>query len=159
MRAKPLLLASLGLLLWSGRASASELTGPGRFCGYAPIIDLLPGERIVTLDGGIHSGRFRWTGPFGDLDVNGIGSASRPPGDLNREPTGKGHASFAQQRVDGRYVVAIWNRRNGAAYFSSHRPLTQQQLAVIDRVDLFEEGEDPGRCNLRTVFVGISGSK
>lgn len=34
-------------------AEAGELEGPGRFCGYSPIIDLLPGERITTLEGDV----------------------------------------------------------------------------------------------------------
>ena len=140
------------LPLSADEARASELAGPARFCGYSPLIDLLPGERIVTLEGGIHGGRFRWEGAFGSLDVDGVGWASRPPGAMIPRPTSRGHASFEQRHSNGRYVVAIWNRRQGAAYFSSGRPLNSAQLVAIDRVDLFQEGEDPGRCNLRTGF-------
>jgi hypothetical protein len=126
--------------------------GPGRFCGYSPIIDLLAGERVVTLTGGMHGGTFRWEGPFGVLEVAGIGWAARPPGRIERQPTSKGHARFQQRRNAGRYVIALWNRANGAAYFSSQRPLTRHQVAAIDRVDLFEEGQEPEGCKLRTVF-------
>ena len=139
-----------GLALSACSASASELVGPGRFCGYSPIIDLVAGERVVTVSGGIHSGSFRWEGGFGALDVNGVGWASPPPGRRADRPTGKGHVRFEQHRSDGAYRVAIWNGRHGAAYFDSPRPLTPKQLAAIDRVDLFEEGEEPRGCRLRT---------
>lgn len=140
------------LALAASPAHAGELKGPGRFCGYSPIIDLLAGERIKTLKGGIHGGTFRWDGAFGSLVVDGIGWASPPAGWMLSGATSKGHALYDQRREDGRYTVAIWNRRHGAAYFSSRRPLTRQQLAAIDRVDLFEEGEAPENCKLRTVF-------
>lgn len=134
-------------------ADASEIDGPARFCGYAPIIDLLPGEKITTLGGGIHSGSFRWEGPFGSLDVYGIGWARRPPGRIVEDRTDSKPARFAQRRVDKRYEVAIWNGGHGAAYFSSERPLNADQLRAIGRVQLFEEGEDPLDCNLRTSFA------
>jgi hypothetical protein len=133
-------------------AAASELKGPGRFCGYSPIIDLLPGERVVTIQGGIHGGTFRWEGPFGSLDVHGVGWAAPPESWTPNGVTSKGHARFKERWVSGRYEVVIWNRRNGAAYFLSKRHLTAQQLAAIDRVDLFEEGEVPKGCQLRTAF-------
>lgn len=132
--------------------SAGELKGPGRFCGYSPIIDLLPGERVTTLVGGIHGGSFLWEGRFGSLEVNGIGLASRPPGKLLAGKTSKGHVRFKQRFESGEYVVAIWNERQGAAYFSSAVPITARDWAAIDRVDLFQEGEDPEHCNLRTIF-------
>ena len=64
--------------LVSSKANAGELVGPGRFCGYSPIIDLQAGEKVVTLQGGIHGGSFLWEGPFGKLEVHGIGWASPP---------------------------------------------------------------------------------
>jgi hypothetical protein len=133
-------------------ASASELEGPARFCGYSPIIDLLPGEKVTTLEGGIHEGRFRWDGSFGSLDVVGIGWASEPKGQITR-PLGDLPAMFAPRRVHGRYVVAIWNGASGAAYFSSQRRITPAQLDAIGRVKLYNEGERPSGCRLRTVFV------
>ena len=126
--------------------------GPGRFCGYAPIIDLLPGERIATLKGGMHAGTFIWEGAFGRLEVTGIGWGSRPNGKFLPRPTSTGMARFEEHRAKDRYTVAIWNRRQGAAYFSSPRPLTRAQFAAIDRVNLFQEGEDPTGCKLRTIF-------
>ena len=152
MRVAGTMLPVLALLLGAGTARAGELSGPGRFCGYAPIIDLLPGERVVTLQGGIHGGSFRWEGPFGSLEVHGIGWASAPPGRMAREPTSKGHARFEQRRSKGRYTVAIWNRAQGAAYFSSRRPISRKQMAAIDRVDLYQEGQEPKGCDLWTVF-------
>ncbi|WP_213980882.1 hypothetical protein [Sphingomonas sp. dw_22] len=150
---KVIFAAAIGLAaLWPGRGSAGELNGPGRFCGYAPIIDLVAGERVVTLQGGIHGGTFRWEGAFGMLDVHGIGWASKPPGRIVARRAGKGPVRFGQRRVDGKYMVAIWNGRHGAAYFQSPRALTRAQLAAIDRVDLFEEGEEPQGCKLRTIF-------
>lgn len=58
-------------------AIASDLEGPGRFCGYSPIIDLVEGESITTLESGIHGGSFQWDGQFGTLSVRGIGWAIR----------------------------------------------------------------------------------
>jgi len=143
---------AVAALLVAPAVLASELKGPARFCGYSPIIDLLPGERIETLGGGIHGGTFRWTGDFGSLKVNGIGWASKPEGKAASKRNGMGHIRFAQRRVEGEYVVAIWNSAHGAAYFSSAEPFTKLQLAAIDRVDLFNEGEDPEGCKLRTIF-------
>ena len=144
--------AALGTL-FATQASAGELKGPGRFCGYSPIIDLLPGETITTLGGGIHGGSFRWEGAFGSLDVHGIGWASRPKGRLVEGPSGTRPARFAQRRVDQRFQIAIWNGAHGAAYFSSTMPLTALQRSAIRRVTLFEEGQTPSGCDLRTVFV------
>lgn len=139
-------------LAFSAYAEAGDLAGPARFCGYAPIIDLLPGETITTLEGGIHGGGFRWEGPFGALDVRGIGWAARPKGRIVEAQSGAKPARFAQRRVDGRYQIAIWNGAHGAAYFSSTRPLTALQIKAIGRVTLFEEGETPSGCDLRTTF-------
>ncbi|MXP27146.1 hypothetical protein GRI39_14015 [Altererythrobacter indicus] len=133
-------------------AFAGELAGPARFCGYSPIIDLIEGETVVTLQGGIHGGSFRWEGAFGSLEVNGIGWASRPKGRIVSEQTDARPARFAQRRTDGRYQIAIWNGRHGAAYFTSPNRFTRQQIEAIERVRLFEEGETPEGCNLRTVF-------
>ena len=132
--------------------AAGELRGPARFCGFSPIIDLLPGEHVEELSGGIHGGTFRWTGDFGSLEVNGIGWGSRPKGSVALKRNARGQVRFAERRVNGEYIVAIWNGAHGAAYFSSHRPITELQLAAIDRVDLFEEGQKPEGCNLRTIF-------
>ncbi|NML06483.1 hypothetical protein [Sphingomonas sp. G-3-2-10] len=145
-----LIAAVLAIAAWA--APPGDFTGPGRFCGYSPIIDLAEGERIEPLVGGIHAGTFRWEGAFGTLEVAGIGWAARPPGRLLAPPTGKGHARFAQRREEGRYVVAIWNRGKAAAYFRSATPLTGAQLEAIQRVDLFEEGQEPQGCNYRTIF-------
>jgi hypothetical protein len=133
-------------------AKASDLTGPARFCGYSPIIDLLPGEEVTTSDGGIHGGSFRWEGSFGTLDVHGIGWASRPKGRIVKASSASGPARFAQKRADGRYRIALWNGSHAAAYFTSPKPFTPSQLKAIDRVALFEEGQTPPNCNLRTVF-------
>lgn len=134
-------------------AEASELRGPGRFCGYAPIIDLLADEKVTTLEGGIHAGSFRWEGAFGSMEVHGIGWAARPKGRILRVQTDSTPARFAQRRIEGRYTIAIWNGAHGAAYFTSPKPLTARQLTAIDRVRLFEEGQDPPDCKLRTIFV------
>lgn len=133
--------------------NAGTLDGPGRFCGYAPIIDLLPGEKITTLTGGIHAGSFRWDGSFGTLDVSGIGWAGRPKGRIVKARTDQEPARLAQKRVDGLYQIAIWNGAHGLAYFTSAKPFTSAQLDAIDRVRLFEEGENPAGCDLRTIFV------
>jgi hypothetical protein len=50
------------------------------------------------------------------------------------------------------YSIAIWNGAQGAAYFESPRPITREQLHAIDRVVLFQEGQTPSGCKLRTVF-------
>ena len=134
-------------------AAASELEGPARFCGYSPIIDLQPGETITTLKGGIHGGSFRWDGAFGSLVVHGIGWASRPKGRLVVEPSEGKPGRFAQRKRDGKYTIAIWNGRQGAAYFESSNRFTDNQQAAVERVRLFQEGEEPSNCDFRTVFV------
>ncbi len=152
MKSRTALVAVAASALLAAPAVASDLKGPARFCGYSPIIDLLPGERVETLSGGIHGGTFRWTGDFGSLNVSGIGWAGEPKGGVALGKNAKGHVRFKQRRVDGEYMVAIWNGAHAAAYFSSNKPITEPQLAAIDRVDLFEEGQTPEGCNLRTIF-------
>lgn len=140
-------------------AQASSIAAPpsfrdtGRFCGYAPIIDLRPGEEIRVGVSGIHSGNFDWSGAFGSLQVRGIQWASRPRGTQIRRRTARGHIRFAERRDDGRFVIAIWNGRHGAAYFSSASPLTAAQRQAINRVDLFQEGEEPLGCDYRTATI------
>lgn len=134
-------------------ATASDLEGPARFCGYSPIIDLKFGEKITTLQGGIHGGSFQWDGDFGSLVVRGIGWASHPKGRLVVEPSEGRPGHFAQRRQDGKYIIAIWNGQQGVAYFESGTRFTDQQRAAIDRVRVFQEGEEPSGCDLRTVFV------
>jgi hypothetical protein len=133
-------------------ATAADIVGPGRFCGYSPIIDLLDGEKVTTLEGGIHSGRFRWEGAFGILEVHGIGWAGRPKGRIVKARSFNSPARFAQKRAEGTYQIAIWNGTHGAAYFTSPKPFTQSQLDAVDRVGLFEEGQSPSNCKLSTVF-------
>lgn len=136
----------------AAQTEPARLQGPARFCGYSPIIDLLPGETIIVLDGGIHGGSFLWEGGFGTLTVSGIGWASRPTGRIVSPSSRSRPARFAQRRVDDGYVVAIWNGAQGAAYFSSPSRLTRDQLRAIGRVTLFQEGETPEGCDLRTIF-------
>jgi len=145
---------SFGFALLHGTpVNASELRGPARFCGYAPVVDLLAGEKATTLPGGIHGGSFLWEGEFGSLEVRGIGWAARPKGRIVKVQTDTRPARFAQRRVEGRYEIAIWNGAHGAAYFISPVPFNTRQLQAIDRVSLFEEGQDPSNCSLRTIFV------
>jgi len=146
------LLSLSALILLASAARAADLDGPARFCGYSPIIDLRAGERVSTVHGGIHGGTFSWTGSFGRLDVAGVGWASKPRGRQLARRTSAGQFMFKQRRDKDRYVVAIWNGRQGAAYFSSPQPLTKEQLRAIERVVLFQEGEDPTGCKLRTTF-------
>ncbi|HEY0149780.1 MAG TPA: hypothetical protein VGB70_12365 [Allosphingosinicella sp.] len=152
MRAAVTLLLPLACLGVSGALHAGELSGPGRFCGYSPIIDLLPGERVITGKAGIHAGEFVWQGAFGKLEVKGIGWAGRPTGIGAAGRTAKGLEKSEPRRERGGYVVALWNGRNAAAYFFSPRRLTRAQLTAIDRVDLYQEGEEPEGCKLRTAF-------
>lgn len=150
---KALIGAAALVMVFCTQARASDLEGPARFCGYSPIIDLLPGEKVTTLEGGIHSGDFRWEGPFGALHVRGIGWAGRPKGRIVEAGTSTRPARFAQRReTGGGHVVALWNGGHGAAYFSSAAPLTARQIEAIRRVTLFEEGQSPPDCALRTVF-------
>jgi hypothetical protein len=131
---------------------ADELEGPARFCGYSPIIDLLPGERVATLGGGIHGGTFRWTGDFGSLEVRASGWSKKPKGRVAVRRNAKGYVRYVQRRIGDDYVVTIWNRSYGMAQFHSTAPLTKAQLQAIDRVDLFDEGQEPEGCKLRTIF-------
>jgi len=146
-------IALSSVALHAAPVNASELVGPARFCGYAPIIDLLPGEKITTLEGGIHGGSFRWEGAFGSLQVQGTGWASSPKGRMLNLPTTDRPARFAQRRAMEGYQVAIWNGAHGTAYFTSPTPFGPAQLAAIERVRLFEEGQEPSGCNLRTFFA------
>ncbi|MBL8771076.1 MAG: hypothetical protein JNK30_06800 [Phenylobacterium sp.] len=132
-------------------AAAAELAGPARFCGYAPIIDLLPGERVVDLASGIHAGHFRWEGAFGALEVAGIGWARRPKGRIVTPVQDGRPAVVAQRRTRDGYVIAIWNGAQGVAYFTSPRPFTRAQREAIRRVTLYEEGDTPPACDLRMV--------
>jgi hypothetical protein len=131
---------------------AADLRGPARFCGYAPIIDLLRDESVTTMGGGIHGGSFRWNGKFGSLIVHGIGWARRPDGESAEPGSNSRPAVFKQRRVSDGYEIAIWNGAHGAAYFNSAKPFTPRQLEAIRRVTLFEEGETPSNCKLRTTF-------
>lgn len=133
-------------------AQASDLEGPGRFCGYSPIIDLLPGESVTPLQGGIHSGSFRWNGAFGSLEVHGIGWASPPNGRTVKRHSDQRPARFNEQKLKHSYQIAIWNGAQAAAYFRSPRPFTRDQITAIDRVMLYQEGQEPSGCKLRTVF-------
>ena len=92
-RACFVILFSLGVITWP--STASELEGPARFYGYSPTIDLGPGEKITTLQGGIHGGSFRWDGDFGSMVVRGIGWASRPNGRLVMQPAEGRPGQFA----------------------------------------------------------------
>lgn len=150
---RSLVIAAVLALSLSAPSEAANLAGPGRFCGYAPIIDLLPGERITTLDGGIHGGSFRWDGAFGSLEVYGIGWASRPKGRLPGTASNAKPAMSRERRTDEGYTIAIWNGSHGAAYFRSASRLTAPQVEAIRRVTLFEEGETPTDCDLRTMFA------
>jgi hypothetical protein len=151
---KALIGAAALVMVFCTQAQAADLEGPARFCGYSPIIDLAPGEKVTTLEGGVHAGNFRWEGPFGVLDVRGIGWAGRPKGRIVEARTDARPARFAQRRdEDGRHGVALWNGGHGAAYFSSPTPLTARQMEAIRRVTLFEEGQTPPNCALRTVFA------
>ncbi|PXA98760.1 hypothetical protein DMC47_06870 [Nostoc sp. 3335mG] len=134
-------------------AAASELRGPGRFCGYSPVIDLVAGERVVTLKGGIHSGSFRWEGPWGRMTVWGSEIGSPDDEKVAVERTAGGTTRYAERREGDRYVITIWNRSSAMARFSSKRRFTAPQLAAIDRVELFDAGQRPEGCNLKTIFV------
>lgn len=146
------MMALVAALVLSGQSEAADLTGPGRFCGYAPIIDLLPGESITVLEGGIHGGSFLWKGAFGSLKVHGIGWASRPDGRLIGPASSAKPARSKQRRADGGYEIAIWNGGHAAAYFNSETPFTAAQTEAVRRVKLFEEGQTPSGCKLRTTF-------
>lgn len=153
-RRKLVLSIALGFALFDVvPVKAGELIGPARFCGYAPIIDLLRGEKVTTLEGGIHAGSFRWEGAFGSFEVMGIGWGARPKGRMLNPPAPDRPARFAQRHAEKGYQVAIWNGAYGTAYFTSSRRFSAPQLAAIERVRLFEEGQEPTGCKLRTIFV------
>ena len=140
-------------LLLPTPALAGELEGPARFCGYSPVIDLLAGEKVTTLEGGIHGGSFRWAGPFGSFEVQGSGWAAPARGRMLNQPSADRPAIFAPRRVKQGYRVVIWNGAHATAYFTSPAPFHPTQMAAIKRVRLFEEGQEPSGCKLRTIFV------
>ena len=151
----------VGLLLLAGcsdsggatSVKSSVLEGPATFCGYSPIIDLQMGETVTTLEGGIHQGSFRWDGAFGSLVVRGEGWTTRPNGRLVVAPSGEKPGRFAERKREGQHTIAIWNGRQGAAYFETRSRFTDQQLEAIERVRLFQDGEEPSHCDLRTEFA------
>ena len=147
------LLLLIVALIGEGSAKASHFTGPGRFCGYSAIIDLNEDESIETMSGGIHAGGFLWKGKFGVLEVLNIGWASKPPGVKKTNLTSTGQTIFLENWDDGKFQIAIWNRRNGSAYFRSPDEFSDEQMGAIDRVYLFDETEsEPKGCKYRTVF-------
>lgn len=145
--------AVAALLVLPAQARATELEGPARFCGYSPIIDLLPGEKVTTLEGGIHGGSFRWEGAFGTFDVTGIGWAAPVKGRMLSQPSADKPAIFAPRRVKQGYQIAIWNGAHAVAYFTAPSQFSAAQMTAIKRVRLFEEGQQPSDCKLRTVFM------
>lgn len=126
--------------------------GPGRFCGYAAIIELRSGERIIPTQGGIHGGTFEWQGAFGKLEVVNIGWAAKPREEPMPARTGTGQTQFPEVLGKDGHSKKIWDRANGVAIFTSDAPLTAAQLEAIDRVGLFTEGERPENCKYGTVF-------
>ncbi|MFM1977479.1 MAG: hypothetical protein RL145_2325 [Pseudomonadota bacterium] len=134
-------------------ARATEVTGPARFCGYSTIIDLEAGEKVRIVDAGIHAGRFLWLGSFGALEVRNIGWAKRPAGRIVRKSTQAKPARFQQTKSRDVYSVALWNGRQGVAYITSSTRFTTNQIEAIDRVKLYQEGEPPQNCTMRTVFI------
>lgn len=145
--------AALFLAL-AGSGQRGGVDGPGRFYGYGPIIELRAGEHIKPRQGGIHSGSFRWKGAFGTLEVQGIQWGGPPEREARKQPTAAGQTLFEAWREGEGYVAAIWNGRNGVAYFRSSTRFTPAQMAAIERVSLFDEnGPEPQGCKLRTVFV------
>ena len=141
------------LLVAATSSAAADLEGPGRYCGYSAIIDLEAGETVTTQSGGMHGGTFVWSGSFGTLQVRNIGWAKRPEGMRVRRLTATGQTRFSARKRDGKYEIAIWNRRYGAAYFQSDERFTESQFAAIDRVHLYDEWGKPEGCRLRTVRV------
>lgn len=69
------------------------------------------------------------------------------------QPSGDKPAIFAPRRVKKGYQVAIWNGAHATAYITSSSPFREAQMAAIKRVRLFEEGQEPSGCTLRTIFV------
>jgi hypothetical protein len=75
--------AAVTLYAFSGTpANASDIVEPGRFGGYSPIIGLLDGEKVTTLEGGIHGDSFRWEDAF---RCDGRGHVSHRPIRCNHE--------------------------------------------------------------------------
>jgi hypothetical protein len=141
------------LLVAAAGATAADLEGPARYCGYSAIIDLAPGEAVTAQSGGMHGGWFEWSGSFGTLQVRNNGFAKRPEGTRFRELTTTGQTRFHPTRKDGKYRIALWNRRYGTAYFQSDERFTESQLAAIDRVHLYDEWSKPEGCSFRTARV------
>ena len=66
-------------------------------------------------------------------------------------------AEAERLRAEADTTEEAWRAKiNGAhavAYFRSPTPLRPSQRAAIKRVRLFEEGQEPTGCKLRTTFV------
>jgi len=146
---RPLVIACTFAVALAPPLAAAELHGPGRYCGYSPIIDLLPGEMITTLEDGLERGSFRWQGAFGSLEVRGDSWAEKPKGRIVTPGASSAPTRFAQRRAAGGYSIAIWNGSHSVAVFMSRSPFTAKQIEAIGRVRLRDIAEtSPVGCDL-----------
>lgn len=151
MNMLPLILAAAATLAAESE-KASDFVGPGRFCGYSAIIDLEPGEKVEPLGYGIHGGEFRLTGSFGSLEVGESGWARKPSGRV-KALTALKLTMFHQHRQESRWMIALWNGEHGVARFVADTRFTTEQLKVIERVRLINEGDEPDGCKYRVIFT------
>lgn len=133
----------------------TPFTGPGKFCGYATIIQLQDGETISPGEGGIHGGNFVWEGEFGRLEVVEIGWA-KPRGSTMQTRTAAGMLQIAESTERFDFVRTIWNGEYGVATFTSSARLLGHHIDAIGRVTLFNEGERPQDCDYIFGFGGFS---
>ncbi|WCM27836.1 hypothetical protein NDN01_02590 [Sphingomonas sp. QA11] len=128
--------------------------GPGRFCGYASVIDLQPGEQIIAGEGGVHGASYIWSGPFGAIVVDEINWASRPK-HVVRSISKEGGIEIFQLRGGGSkplYVVSDGGHL--VAYLSSSMfRKNKSDLKYIRRIGLSDHAGDKGTgCKYRMLF-------
>jgi hypothetical protein len=147
--------AILAALAAAGAAASDKpWTGPGRFCGYATVIDLLPAESIGERELGIHGAQYLWISDRGAVRIQEINWAAEPRPVARRLGTVNDAELVALGRKSklGRY--ALWNGDHLAAYFTSSAVRSDTDaLHIARRLMLVDHAGAKGEgCKYRILF-------
>ncbi len=137
-----------------GESEKEPWQGPGRFCGYATVLDLADREQLVLGEGGMHSSHYRWSGPFGAIDVSEINWASPPDGSGRVIVETGSRRTYRKRLVSGEWKYAVWDKGHLTAYLSSNAfDGSKRDLTLVDRIALVDHaGETAKDCKYRLVF-------
>ena len=128
--------------------------GPGRFCGYATVIDLRPDEQITARQGGIHSATYVWSGPFGSIAVSEINWASRPTQVVRKVSSEGGIEIFQLRGGTSKPLYVVSDGGHLVAYLTS--PQFRKNTSDLDRIrriGLFDHAGDEAKgCKYRMIF-------